>query len=557
MHTDRNAVTLEIRRKRAQSGSNDLIDSTPISMILRPDIEDRSNHAQTKAYAGPEAAWIHSITNEKHGFLFSPASDRRLRISCAPGTFTGEPEWSYMVAHPYDSNRGFEGSSDLFSPGYFATDIAGNQTLTLQAEIITESTGATTTPSPATAQRKSERNREEFSLDEAMRNAMRSFIVKRDDLETVIAGYPWFLDWGRDTLICLRGLIAAGLIDESTRIIRQFARFEQGGTLPNMLRGSDASNRDTSDAPLWLFVACGDLMRATNSRTLLDSDVGGRTIRDVLRSIVASYIKGTPNGVAMDHKSGLVFSPSHFTWMDTNFPAGSPRQGYPIEIQALWYSALETLAGADSDAKMSDLAGRVRSSIVTLYRKDGQNHLCDCLHGTPGQSAKDASPDDALRPNQLLAVTLSAVSELALRQAVVSSCEELLVPGAIRTLADRPVKYALPVMGSSLLNDPHNPYWGRYEGDEDTRRKPAYHNGTAWAWLAPSFSEALHIAYGATARETALSILSAGAQTASRGCLGYIPEIVDGDAPHILRGCGAQAWSVTELYRVLAVLSAR
>lgn len=557
MHNEKNAVTLEIRRKRAQSGSDDLPDSTPVNVILRPDIEDRSNHAQTKAYSGPETAWTHSITNEKHGFLFSPASDRRLRMSCSPGTFTGEPEWSYMIDHPSDSNRGFDSNSDLFSPGYFAADIAGNQALTIQAEIVMESTGASTTTAPTNAQRKSDRNREEFSLDEAMRNAMRAFIVKRDELETVIAGYPWFLDWGRDTLICLRGLISAGLIDESTRIIRQFARFEQSGTLPNMLRGKDSSNRDTSDAPLWLFVACGDLMRATHSGELLDSDVGGRTIRDVLRSIIASYIKGTHNGVAMDHISGLVFSPSHFTWMDTNFPAGSPRQGYPIEIQALWCAALKTLSEADSDTKMSELAGRVRSSIVTLYKKDGQGHLCDCLHATPGQSAKDASPDDALRPNQLLAVTLNAISEPALCQAVVSSCEELLVPGAIRTLADRPVKYALPVMGRGLLNDPHNPYWGRYEGDEDTRRKPAYHNGTAWAWMAPSFSEALYISYGATARDTALSILSAASLTASRGCLGYLPEIVDGDAPHSLRGCGAQAWSVTELYRVLAVLSAR
>lgn len=138
---------------------------------------------------------------------------------------------------------------------------------------------------------------------------------------------------------------------------------------------------------------------------------------------------------------------------------------------------------------------------------------------------------------------------------ILHACEPLLVPGAIRSLTDRSVRHALPVERAGVaLNDPHRPYQGRYRGDEDTRRKPAYHNGTAWTWPFPSYCEALVQVHGAAARDTALALLRSSEVLLNRGCVGQIPEILDGDAPHTDRGCGAQAWGVTELYRVLALL---
>ena len=135
-----------------------------------------------------------------------------------------------------------------------------------------------------------------------------------------------------------------------------------------------------------------------------------------------------------------------------------------------------------------------------------------------------------------------------------SACECLLIPGAIRSLADREVTYPLEVHnGVHRLNDPLHPYWGHYRGDEDTRRKPAYHNGTAWTWPFPSYSEALYMTYGETAREAALAILGSSAELVAHGCVGQLPEILDGSTPHAQRGCGAQAWGATELYRVLSV----
>jgi hypothetical protein len=170
-------------------------------------------------------------------------------------------------------------------------------------------------------------------------------------------------------------------------------------------------------------------------------------------------------------------------------------------------------------------------------------------------SAESATADDALRPNQLLAVTLGALTDRKACTCVLQSCEELLLPGAIRSLADRPVSHPLPIEhAGNRLNDPYHPYWGEYRGDEDTRRKPAYHNGTAWTWPFPSYAEALVMVHGDDALATARALLGSSVELLNRDWVGHIPEVVDGNLPHAARGCGAQAWGATELYRVLALL---
>ena len=149
------------------------------------------------------------------------------------------------------------------------------------------------------------------------------------------------------------------------------------------------------------------------------------------------------------------------------------------------------------------------------------------------------------------AITLGAVSDEPICRGILAACETLLVPGAIRSLEDRPVVHPIKIVHQgNIINDPHRPYQGRYCGDEDTRRKPAYHNGTAWTWQFPSFCEAWVVIYGEKSRETALAWLGSGARLLSRGCLGHIPEILDGDFPHTPRGCDAQAWGASELLRV-------
>jgi predicted glycogen debranching enzyme len=549
---DRNAATLSFTRAPGGSRDESLNDSIPVTLIVRPDIEDRINHCKTKAYEGPEQKWPKAIAATPDGFVFRPADGRSLRMTALPGGFTGEPQWSYMVGHPQDADRGFDGTSDLFSPGYFSLALRGGETACLSASADDTSAAKGHVPAPKVTPAPNPAR-----LDEVLLSAMRAFLVKRNDGLTVIAGYPWFLDWGRDTLIALRGMISAGFHVESREIVRQFARFEERGTLPNMIRGNDAGNRDTSDAPLWLFVACSDLAQTGAVPDLYRMDCGGRTLSDVLRSIAVNYVGGTENGIGMDESSGLIFSPAHFTWMDTNFPAATPRQGYPIEIQALWHAALQLMTGLDSDHRWPALADKVKASILRHYCPQGQAFLSDCLHADAGMPAASAQADDALRPNQLLAICLGAVDDPAVSAAALSACEELLVPGAIRSLADRSVRHGLPVrLNGRLLNDPHRPYWGQYRGDEDTRRKPAYHNGTAWTWLFPSYAEGLFRVYGERSRRTALALLGSSVELLQRQCLGHLPELTDGDTPHSPRGTPAQAWSVTELYRVLTLLRA-
>jgi starch synthase (maltosyl-transferring) len=296
------------------------------------------------------------------------------------------------------------------------------------------------------------------------------------------------------------------------------------------------------------------LIEAENDDAFLEETCGGRTIRQILLSIGQSYMTQTPTGIHMDPDTGLIFSPVHFTWMDTNHPAGTPRQGYPIEIQALWYAALKILAAVDSDENRSQwrqLSETVQSSIMNLFWNNDLGFLSDCLHASSGQPAGEAVADDALRPNQLLAITLGAIEDMQICRRILAACEELLVPGGIRSLADRMVSHPIEIVyRNQVLNDPHRPYQGTYNGDEDTRRKPAYHNGTAWTWPFPSFCEAWVLSYGSPGRDAALAWLSSGVRLLESGCLGHIPEIMDGDAPHSPRGCDAQAWGASELLRV-------
>jgi predicted glycogen debranching enzyme len=547
----RNHVKLTATRPETKQNSDFLDDEIPVSLILRPDIEDRNFHEACKAYSGPEHMWPGAIHAFENGFRFATGNHSPLLMQCDTGHFAQETEWLYGVPHPIEADRGLEPNSDLFSPGYFSIELPGGKTACLDAFIENEEAP----PEPYESDRLTDQETLSQSLDSMLTQAISDFIVRRDDSLTVIAGYPWFLDWGRDTLICLRGIIAAGMLDEAFDILLQFARFEQNGTLPNMIRGNDDRNRDTSDAPLWFFTACHDWMTATgDSKTLLRADCNGRPLIDVLRSLATHMVSGTPNGIIMDPESGLIFSPSHFTWMDTNYPAGTPREGYPIEIQALWYAALCMLSKIDDNSRWQELATQAQQSMAALFTLSDSGYLSDCLHAHPGTPASKATPDNALRPNQLFAITLGAIEDSKRVRGILNACSRLLIPGAIRSLSDDDVSPPLAIYGShGLLNNPNHPYMGHYHGDEDTQRKPAYHNGTAWTWPFPSYCEAL-VMHDPVLHPTAASLLSSISELIQQGCMGHLPEILDGNHPHQQRGCLAQAWAATEAYRVLKLL---
>jgi glycogen debranching enzyme len=209
--------------------------------------------------------------------------------------------------------------------------------------------------------------------------------------------------------------------------------------------------------------------------------------------------------------------------------------------------------------KWRDLAERATASFNKLFWLEEKGWFADLLIAKKGQSAAEAKTDDALRGNGLFAVSLGLVTGERAKRCVAAAQKYLVVPGALRSLAPLPVSVPLPIFGNDgrLLNNPAEPYCPRYEGDEDTRRKPAYHNGTAWTWTFPVFCEALARAwdFSPAAVAAAKSYLGSAEKLLNAGCLGQLPEILDGDAPHTQRGCDAQAWGVTETLRVWKLLS--
>jgi glycogen debranching enzyme len=246
--------------------------------------------------------------------------------------------------------------------------------------------------------------------------------------------------------------------------------------------------------------------------------------------------------------------------MDTNYPAATPREGYPIEIQALWIRLLQHAARIKPKATgRTDILDLAISSFEKLFWIDAKGYYSDVLLAPSGTGASEAVRDDALRSNCLFPIALGLVTGERAQRTVRAAIQHLVIPGALRTLAPLPVSVPLRIVSKDgyPLNDPYWPYWGRYEGDEDTRRKPAYHNGTAWCWTFPVFCEALACAwdFSTEAVAAAKAYLGSVDRLLDQGCIGQLPEIVDGDAPHQPRGCDAQAWSVTEALRVWKLLN--
>ncbi|MGD8993097.1 MAG: amylo-alpha-1,6-glucosidase, partial [Desulfobacterales bacterium] len=372
MLAGQNSVALHFLRHPSDKRPQRMADSEPVEIILRPDIESRNFHATTKAYQGPENQWPQAVDAFSNGFEFRPDAHHQLRIQMDEAVFVTEPEWLYMIHRRQDARRGHDPDSDLFSPGYLRVKVEGNQSVTLRAtagnaQDLSKKGASVSDPARATGAAEDDTHRAASAI---LKHSLNHYIVRRDDLKSVIAGYPWFLDWGRDALIFARGLVAAGKAAQARDILVQFARFEKNGTLPNMIQAENDANRSTSDAPLWLLTASADWVRSEDDNSLLATDCGGRSLRQILISIGRSLKKGAPNGVHMDPESGLIFSPTHFSWMDTNHPAGTPRQGYPIEIQALWFAALSFLAKIDAAASRSNwqqLAQQVQHSILKYF----------------------------------------------------------------------------------------------------------------------------------------------------------------------------------------------
>lgn len=360
------------------------------------------------------------------------------------------------------------------------------------------------------------------------------FIVNRPSPEdpdgrSVIAGYPWFGDWGRDTMIALPGLtLTAGRPGIARQILKTFARFVDRGMVPNRFPDAgETPEYNTVDATLWYVEAVRAYHAATGDEKLV------RELFPVLAEIVDWHRRGTRYGIRLDHADGLLRAGEEgvqLTWMDAKVGGWvvTPRIGKPVEVNALWYNALRAMAALARVAKKpageyGDLAARAASGFAR-YWNESLGYCYDVLDGPDGD-------DPALRPNQIFAVSL-AESPLgpAQRKAVVDVCARHLVTShGLRSLA------------------PHHPrYAGQYGGDQRSR-DGAYHQGTVWGWLIGAFVTAHLKVYGDPA--CARSFLEPMIRHLQARGLGTMSEIFDGDPPFAPRGCIAQAWTVAEMLR--------
>ncbi len=362
------------------------------------------------------------------------------------------------------------------------------------------------------------------------------FIVRRGQQETVIAGYHWFGDWGRDTMIALPGLtLSTGRMSDARNILLEFSRYVSQGMLPNRFPDAGAQPEyNTVDATLWYFEAIRTYYAATSD------DAFVRQMFPVLADIVDWHVKGTRYGIHMESDTGLLYAGEpgvQLTWMDAKVGdwVVTPRTGKPVEIQALWYNALRIMQ--DFAKTLGDETNRLRFDAMAGLTSDSFNRLFwnsedRCLY-----DVVDSLPDHSIRPNQIFAVSLhhSMLSPEDSRKVVSTVKRELLTPFGLRTLSTADPRYV-----------------GSYGGDQRSR-DAAYHQGTIWPWLIGPFIEA-HLKVNdssADAKKQAAEWLQPLIGHLSAAGLGTISEIFEGDEPHRPCGCIAQAWSVGEVLQAL------
>jgi len=479
---------------------------------------------------------------------------RPYRLIADSGEFTPASDWYWHFHHRAEAERGLDTEEDLFRPGVFRARLAPGATLTF---VATAEAWEPESQKAALAEHV-KRNRTLLRILDAQAPAwLRQLTLAADQFitqrwrdgkpegTTVIAGYPWFSDWGRDTMIALPGLaLATGREADAASILRTFAAHASEGMLPNRFPdGGEAPEYNTVDATLWYFHAIDAYLAATGDQKLL------RDLYPVLREIVDWHRRGTRYGIHVDPEDGLLFAGEpgvQLTWMDAKIGdwVVTPRIGKPVEINALWHFALlrmatwsKALSDRHASAEFARDAARVAESFAEAFWHADGGYLFDVIDcpaddsAAMGTNARGQRADPSLRPNQIFAVSLGTdlLNEARARAVVAICARELLTPVGLRSLA---------------RGDAH--YVGRYEGGP-RQRDAAYHQGTVWGWLLGPFALAHYRVYGDVAHSARL--LEGFATHLDEGCLGTISEIFDADAPHAPRGCFAQAWSVSETLR--------
>ena len=485
----------------------------------------------------------------------SPLPPLRFRLWAADVTFILKGRRIDNVLYPVEESRGYQARGDLWSPGYFRFAVTSRERATLVASTETPETMHVLEPDRAfDAERGRRRRLVMHAAPEAREGVPAELVLAADqfiftpagrgeetarahaygdEVRSVIAGYHWFTDWGRDTMISLEGLtLVTGRHVEAGYILRTFAHYVRDGLIPNMFPERETEGLyHTADATLWFFHAIQRYIDYTQDTLTLS------LLYPTLKSIIDAHVRGTRFGIHVDHRDGLLAQGAQgyqLTWMDAKVDdwVVTPRRGKAVEINALWFNALKLMEQwapdhGDDAACYRDRAARAEQSFNERFWYADGGYLFDVI------DAEGGGNDPKCRPNQVFAISLPHPILARDRWAPVMRIvrDRLLTPVGLRSLAP---------------GDPE--YKSHYFGDLRAR-DAAYHQGTVWGWLVGPFIDAWLKVYPDD-REGARRCLDGFVPHLDDACIGSVSEVFDAEPPYTARGCIAQAWSVAELLRV-------
>ena len=535
-----------------------LLEGSSASIEIRPGLHFRGYEAAVDS--NPPTRYD---VEAREGFLYVGGVENlprvHMHVEKGLGEFIAEDRSFAALDYPVEIARGFPERGDVWSPGYFRAELRGDAPVALIMSTEREDEIAALPSIDARACEQERRRRLARAADPRVQDpvglelvmAADQFIITPagrladatrakamgDEIRTVIAGYHWFTDWGRDTMISLEGLtITTGRHREAAFILRTFAHYVKDGLIPNMFPdGSNQGLYHTADATLWFFHALESYLVATGDEDMLIE------LLPVMQEIIDRHERGTHFGIRMDPNDSLLTQGEEgyqLTWMDAKVDGWvvTPRRGKAVEINALWHNALcnvarwtEKARGVQPAGRYAERAARVRESFNARFWNPKRGFLFDLVDGEAGDS-------DLCRPNQVFAISLeNPVLARERWSSVMKAVEErLLTPVGLRSLA------------------PGEPdYKERYYGDLRSR-DAAYHQGTVWGWLIGPYVDAwLKVHPGEEQR--ARDLLQGLVEHLDSFGVGSVAEVFDATAPYTPRGCIAQAWSVAELLRCWAL----
>ncbi|HXV75336.1 MAG TPA: amylo-alpha-1,6-glucosidase [Candidatus Polarisedimenticolaceae bacterium] len=501
----------------------------PLELFVRPLLSGRDPHALHRENT---AFRFEPAPLPGGGQRWAPYPDVPAIYVTGNGEYDHSPDWYRNFVYEQERLRGLDFIEDLASPGVFRWDLArGPASLSFSADEARLPGGA-----GVERERRAERRRRRRFPSELDRSAD-AYLVRRGTGKTIVAGYPWFGDWGRDTFISLRGLcLTTGRLDDAGRILREWARAVSNGMLPNRFpdRG-EAPEYNSVDASLWYVIAVHEFLEAVRRERGAPSRLASE-LREAVDAILEGYARGTRYRIGMD-RDGLLASGEpgvQLTWMDAKVGDRviTPRTGKPVEVQALWLNALAI--GASWNARWRGVLERGSRSLTERFWNPANGMLYDVVDVDHVAGSHDA----AVRPNQILTVG-------GLPRCVLDS-------GRARSVVDGVERRLLTPLGLRSLAPDEAGYAARYEGGV-AERDGAYHQGTVWPWLLGPFVEAwVRVRGGSTdARRQASRRFLAPVERHLRDAgSGHVSEITDAEDPYTPRGCPFQAWSLGELLRL-------